>query len=1070
MPSITPAIRTFILASLLALLTLLIWSTWSNPSPTYVLADPITRPVQNSSWSILSANPSYPSHIPSSSFPIQFFTKLANKSYFTIAQFLSTYSAPLNSVFSKPVPHPFLSPTYYDSDPHGAIEVFDKHGVTVCRVYRVCRKQDASLELPLWMSDRSTLLKSKCALSNLHFKPTWTLKNRFGLPPYYDWIGPNLPTHALLKFTKVPLSYFFAHRNAKKSFLDDTTSANKVERQCTSPFGTDDPPQSSRICSTRPEGRIANPAFLINLENDVAKGDAEFREALTAHFFNIHGVEPDLFDPSSALLRKPKACFRSLIIVPDASPEVERAKHTAQDSLQNKHAIDAAKILWQPNRTHGVLGKNDPLSEKLVENKTEEKLFKARNQTTQKSVWPKGESFSTASSRDTDSSEMPCRNQKSTRIKADEEARSGAEFVKELRKNGSGVHESEKGSIQAKRNSTSKSTTLTTSLFKSTVSKNEVAQSSEGGRSQEKQNATNSQHVKSVRDETQPASNYKKRDWTGKKKVSELKEGRGEVKEVDSAIKSHTNVFRTEGGVELFIHRAVHGKSWNNSNRDASKHVYGVCRIHRACRRHDRTIVLPQWMRKYENDLEAHCGLKDVSYIPDTVFNSAYEQIKTQTDNKTVYLTGLINKPNHEMELDLMGTRVYRAQEQHFMTDFFHDGLHAFDALFNQRKGRHAIFRRQCLHKPDSEVGEGTVKSWECASPRTNVGQLNPTVIVHERIMRNTPSSRYIHEVLNMMPPAGKSGPKALFAPHLSYSGPQASTCFRSIVLTRNSYPPESVMQHRERNVFFWMNNISRVSMRDVTHRMSKDGACQVRVTILKPRKQYLYYERNRKDLRIPCLEILNQHEVVRQVVRLLHGFKGNITLDMATFSHDGKGVIQARNVMQESEILLGVNNPTMTSIIFARPHTSVVEVQPFGYSPGPYRSFARSLNLNYHRVMADPDEDTFRRCVFKHYRDDWDTNVEIEEIERARDGLLHMFHDAAQAFSGDVSELQLAHRYHQNGTQRTDHIPLERVCARAQRIWVNATRIAEIIAKEAQTTCRLRATRASSPLRGTDI
>lgn len=936
----------------------------------------------------------------------------------------------------------------------------------MCRVYKVCRRQDASLELPLWMANRSILLKSKCGLSNLHFRPTWTLKNRFGLPPYYDWIAPNLPTHALLEFTKVPLSYFFAHRNAKKSLLGDSVSANKVERRCISPFGPDDPLESSRICSSRPEGRIANPAFLVNLESDTARGDAEFRETLTERFFKIHGVEADVFDPSSVLLRNPRACFRSLIITSGFGPETEGSKTSGKSSLQGKHAIDAAKILWHTNKTHGAVDGKSTLSKKLVQKKRDESSIDLKNRTRepQKSTLSKKEVVITASEI-IDFSKISGPGNKSVTVTPDRKVETKFIHSREHQEGEIQPSRSANNPVHAKKNWGGKSPTEAVNCSNKTISENKFGRKSNDTELGETQGGNNLQYVKSVKDESKSVTRNRQ---TGKSNINLIK-GHEKVKGISASL-ANLNVFQSEGGVELFTHRAIRGKSLNDSNPEALEHMYGVCRIHRACRRHDRTIVLPKWMHKYEKDLEAHCGLRDVSYIPDANFNSAYEQIKTQADNKTMYLTGRINKPNHEMELDLMGTRIYRAQEQHFMTDFFHDGIHAFDALFNQNKGRYAIFKRQCLYKSDSRVGKRTVKSRECASIRTSVEKLNPTVIIHERIMRNSPSSRYIHEILRMMPPAGKSGPKALFAPHLSYSGPQASTCFRSIVLTRNSYPPESVMHHKERNVFFLMNNISRVSMRDMKHRISKDGTCRVRVTILKPRKQHMYHERNRKDLRIPCLEILNQHEVVRQVARQLQGVKGNITLDMATFGHDGKGVVQARNVIQESEILLGVNNPTMTSIIFARPHTSVIEVQPFGYSPGPYRSFARSLHLGYHRVMAEPDEETFQRCVLRYYRDDWDTNVELEQIEKARNGLLKMFHDAAQAFSGDISELQLAHRYHHNGTRRAEHIPLERVCARAQRIQVNAARVAEIITTEAETICRLRLAKDTRPLNGTDI
>lgn len=155
--------------------------------------------------------------------------------------------------------------------------------------------------------------------------------------------------------------------------------------------------------------------------------------------------------------------------------------------------------------------------------------------------------------------------------------------------------------------------------------------------------------------------------------------------------------------------------------------------------------------------------------------------------------------------------------------------------------------------------------------------------------------------------------------------------------------------------------------------------------------------------------------------------------------------------------MVLSGNDPSLTSIMFARPHTVVVEVQPFGYSSGPYRNFARSLNLTYNSVMAQPDMISFEKCVQERHQKDWPLGVSEDEMEARMNGLLRLFREASENFDGSTASLDLTTTKLSDGTVRGGYIPRERVCARAQRLKVDAESVATIIAKEAIKICQLR-------------
>lgn len=807
----------------------------------------------------------------------------------------------------------FLPPAYYQRDRGGAIDVFEKNGASMCRIYRVCRMKNGQVYYPRWMKKHHSVLEEKCGLTDLNFAPVKSLKNEFGTPMYYDWLGPNLRTPALLKFSKNPTSHFFAHKNATKSLLETNQNVSSVHRTCIPAPRRTRKSDKSAVCDSQPEGHIAHPAILVNTIQGQPKAESDFYSLYRRTYMEKHGESVTILDPTSRLLRRPIVCFRSVIASASAD-------HDAGFTAESSAAISNNASQWAAKRE--------------------------TNTTTDPENAPREESVSNQSIE-----------AQSTRV-------------------------------------------LNTSTYGMLNTFDEY-------------------------EDTQLNSEQGQKHLVHKMEL--------------------------EGGVELFTHRAVDGQRWNNSKQEElSKQVYGICRVYRACRGADQSIVLPNWMKNNSVQLKEHCGIDSVTFLQDDEFDLMYEKVRVSSRNRR-FLNPRASQPDMEVFFDLIGMREYRAQKHHFVTDFLHDGIHSLDALFNRDETGMTSFKRQCIYRPDSGVRKTALRDWVCAHAPVKIDELRPVLIVNDRIKSSGSHGKYIRQLAAMMPPKKGKGPGMLLNSELSRSGYNQSTCFRSIVFTRNSYPPSSVLDAAERNIFFAQNNISREPAKG-----SGEGECEVHVTMLRPQKQKgNRWFKNQGEL-------TNEEDIVAAIETL-----GKAILDdsrskeqtaniiVRRMKHSGLDIEEDKKLIQQSHIIISTNNPSLTGIVFAKPGTVVVEVQPFSYSAGPYRSFAGTLHLDYQSVMANADYQAFESCVKDSYKKDWGESVSASEMEAKKEGLLKLFRDARDNFNGASSALHLEKRVLDNGGLREFHIPQERICARAQRLTVDANLIAIIVGKKAAALCQ---------------
>ncbi|KAI0563969.1 hypothetical protein FGB62_32g234 [Gracilaria domingensis] len=818
----------------------------------------------------------------------------------------------------------FLSPSHYQRDRAGAIDVFQKGDSSICRIYKVCRMKNGEVYYPRWMKRHVSLLREKCGLSDIRFAPAKSLKNEFGTSVYYDWVGPNMPTPTLPKFVSNPLSYFYAHKEAKRSLLGEKSTPTVVNRTCIPAPADDGGAQISIVCGSRPEGRIAHPVIVVNTDTEQPKAHSDFYHIIRSTYNEKHGEIMSILDPDSRALKRPKLCFRSVIASGTADYLSGFTTRSPSDIPLNVSALQ-----W--TFKDGINTKTQNFSQ----NDRTDSFNSVKNETLT-------------------------------------------------------------GERKYYHNSSAMETLPTFEDFES----------------------------------------------------SEFQSERNE---------SETTIrLETEGGVELFTHRAVDGFQWNNSHTgNLSEHVYGICRVYRACLSSDRSIVLPKWMNKSAEKLKSHCGIESIVFLQDDEFDLMFEKIKVSSRNKRA-LNPLASQPDMEVFFDLIGTREYRTQKHHFLTDFLHDGIHALDALYNRDDTGMTSFRRRCIYRPDSTVGKEAQENGTCAHGPMHINDLKPLFLVDNRFRPTGIHGKFIRQLTAMMPPKNRNGPGFIRGSELSKSGHKQSTCFRSIVVTRNAYPPSSVLEAAERNIFFTQNNISRDTPKPIVK-----GECKVRVALIPAQK-----ERKVSTWTKGEGELANEDDIISAIKTVGHSMAeqagSKVKIEVKRVKRIGHDLVEDKKMIQQSEVIVSPNNPALTSIMFARPNTLVVEVQPFSYATGPYRSFAGTFKLGYRSIMANPDYETFEKCVHDNFRMDWTRNISDAELEANKEGLLKLYRDARDNFNGTVSDLHLERRATDRGVMRKYYIPKERVCARSQRLKIDANLVAIIVGKHATTLCEKHAEQTS--------
>lgn len=497
-----------------------------------------------------------------------------------------------------------------------------------------------------------------------------------------------------------------------------------------------------------------------------------------------------------------------------------------------------------------------------------------------------------------------------------------------------------------------------------------------------------------------------------------------------------------EGGVEIVAHPAI------TSSGESSP---SICRIYRACRRADGTVVVPAWLQEYEDDVFSRCGLAapDVAYVDNESFDLAYEADRDSTlgDDSSQDASG------RSTSLDLFGSRTVRPQPQHFMADIL-PHLHSLDAL--PRAQNETTFDRSCIYKPGSVVGPKLALDRLCFPGKGTSHSLRPAIVVPDILSSTGPAFRFTRQFQSLLPPS-KVGPQYLYAGKL-YEDADEAMCFRSITVTHQKLPVRDVI--KDSNALISNNGLSYNDIREsfINHRDGSSEHCRVQVRILQPRMARGDYDADDGRTFIWPPVIGNANELAKQITVEAEGSLVSkqvlgFGVSVEYLQYDGTSVPQMLHHLQKTDILIAPHEPSLTSLVFLRPGATIIEIPPFAYYASSYKTLAENLNLDYIRMPSMPDILSFKTCLKARGELDWAPGTPKNTKSASVKKVIELFESSAREYedSGFSESLRLDRT---KGETRAK-VPQEKICARGQRIIVELDRVARVVVERAGRRCR---------------
>lgn len=422
-----------------------------------------------------------------------------------------------------------------------------------------------------------------------------------------------------------------------------------------------------------------------------------------------------------------------------------------------------------------------------------------------------------------------------------------------------------------------------------------------------------------------------------------------------------------------------------------------TCRIHNACMEKDGSVLVHPWMKAQERHLR-ECGVRRIKYM------------KSEAEYN-------INDVNRGT--DLIGVEPSRYHIPHFLTDIL--PMIYSSELLRPRFTQVSFIKSVCEAPGNRRCNKEAIQQ-----------QLNPSLYAEQRISV-MPVSAWVPQLVAMLP----GNPGMHFAVKM-FSNSTKPLCFRSVVaFNKNRFMMQGSHWFGDENPIFRRNGMTRASAKPVAGAPPniKVKACKKKVTILNrvgwtKRSEFLLGR-----------DIVNVDQVVDQVEQISR-FKGNENLDLSVSIEyfENMSFIEQVEVMQKADVLLGVHGAGLGNMLFARQDVPLLEVLPFGYYAGPFNGLAAVLNLEYASTIAEPDTVSFKECI----------ELRADKLARpdiARTGMKIWNEAVKKRKAGDWYSM-LAHRF-----TSPELVPVK-LCARSQRMKVNALETARKLVNMAQVMC----------------
>lgn len=423
-----------------------------------------------------------------------------------------------------------------------------------------------------------------------------------------------------------------------------------------------------------------------------------------------------------------------------------------------------------------------------------------------------------------------------------------------------------------------------------------------------------------------------------------------------------------------------------------------VCRIHNACVRPDGTILAHKWMHSQEVHLR-ECGVYNVQYM------------RSESDFKADGVNGII---------DLFGVRPTRYHIPHFLTDIL-PMIYASEIL------------RPTFTRPSEIKSVCEAPGRRRCSKSTIEEKLYPSIFADERIAPMDLVS-WVPQLSAILP-----GRPSMHFSETMFNKSDHPVCFRSIVaFNQYKYFREGPQWYGDSNPMFSSHGISRASARvkvDNPKNTRRKG-CKRKITVLN-RVGWV----KRGDY-ILGRDVVNVEQVVDQIEQISR-FKGNENLDLSVSIEyfENMSFPEQVAVMQNTDVFLGVHGAGLANILFARQDVPILEVLPFAYYAGPFNALAHALYLDYSNMIAEPDTKNFKECL--------ETRAErFGDPDMVKTGM-KLWNDAVRKRSEGEWYSLLTHKFTQ-----PELVPMK-LCARAQRLRVNAIETGRRLVEMAQNTCK---------------
>jgi hypothetical protein len=462
--------------------------------------------------------------------------------------------------------------------------------------------------------------------------------------------------------------------------------------------------------------------------------------------------------------------------------------------------------------------------------------------------------------------------------------------------------------------------------------------------------------------------------------------------------------------VEMWSHRDVH----------ASKDFkFPFCRLYGACRAKSGRILLPKGLEKHKAKL-ARCGiLSDRNFVlGDNDAEAAYTFVQETGGAKLA-------------DMDLVERHAPRRGAAHFLADslkllFFVDAMHGASAT------NEGLLQKLCLDF------EGTRNS-SCIADE-NPSDVRPVMFVRKESFVDDVWVPHYMKMLASRGTVRDHTPLRFLNqydlyPNVKEGEPEAAACFRSITTSAYMYGQVPASALTAANPFFPGNKINRESIQplkgsqaDPPNPSSGIRKCRLRVKL----SDYLTGE---------------SAAHLQDMTKILKTKIGDSRLDnpislllILPSKEHVPFTTQVRRV-QETDILVAPHGSPLTDIIFLRSGAGVIEVHPFSYLSGMFQGIAHQLSLVHSKVSAEPDVKMFEACLARY-------NSEPESLGVPE--LVSKMKSAAEQFETHAgTPLHL-----EEGSRDFRHVHEIKLCARKQRMRIDASSLADQIWATAQQLC----------------